>query len=212
MIYIVPSYTLADRNRPTLQTCAALDVCSKILKKNPQSTCIVSTGDNQRLGLSNAQVMADYLYKNGVLGNQIIEEFISQDTRENIMFSSVMVKNGRECLPHLSSRFLKPDTLTLVAFDLHLPRIKLICRLLGPQNIAKNIEFIPVFSPAEPAYGWRAFQTKTRLRIRIYELLAMIFECLRYAVGDYARFVRRTREREAEIAMSLNGQPFPRQK
>lgn len=63
-----------------------------------------------------------------------------------------------------------------MAFDLHMPRIKLLARLLG----WKNLRFEPVYSDVEPAYGWRAFQTRSRLRIRIYEGAAMLFDVVRH--------------------------------
>ncbi len=170
---VVPSYTVRSRARPTSQTASALDLAystyTTAQATNPDLKIILSTGDNQNLGVSNARIMADYLIAKGMPESALILEEKSQDTYENL----------RESLKIIRSQMAKSDqsiSINIIAYDLHMPRIQLIA---GMQKWPAYTS-MPASGPAESAYGWRAFQTSSRPMIRIYEACASVYELIRW--------------------------------
>src|SRR5512138_991717 len=64
--FMIPSYALKDRSLPTRPTQAEIELAFVWWKKFPEAMLIMSTGDNQRLGVNNAKVMADYAVSLGL--------------------------------------------------------------------------------------------------------------------------------------------------
>jgi uncharacterized SAM-binding protein YcdF (DUF218 family) len=123
------------------------------------SSDLVSTGDNQRLGITNAAVMAAYAISLGVPRERIIEEDRSHNTYENLLYSGqIIVRQG----------FRQP---ALVTLDLYTRRAVGTARKLG----WPALYWLSVFSPGEPAAGYKALQTASRLTILCYELCAMAY-------------------------------------
>ena len=58
--FVIPSYALKSATLPTLPTRKQIELAYEWWKKFPQAKLIMSTGDNQMLGITNAKVMADY--------------------------------------------------------------------------------------------------------------------------------------------------------
>jgi len=160
---VVISYSVKDKSEPTRQTKALIKEAFGWWKKFPQAKIIMSTGDNQGLGLPNSKVMADYGVSLGLPRKNIIEEEKSQDTYENLLYSrKIIQKEG----------FKQP---TLVVLDLHSRRALALARKLS----WKNFYWITVFSQGESGYGKKALQTSSRPVILIYEMLAYVYNMLK---------------------------------
>ena len=56
-VFVIPSYALKDRTQPTKPTCAQIELACEWWKKFPHARIIMSTGDNQGLGVPNSRVM-----------------------------------------------------------------------------------------------------------------------------------------------------------
>ena len=103
--------------------------------------------------------MAEYALRLGVPRENIVEEDRSRNTWENLAYSLDMIKaQGLE----------QP---TLVTLDLYTRRAIATARKMG----WKDFYWLSVYSPGEPAYGYKWLQTHSRLTIFCYELGAMIF-------------------------------------
>lgn len=185
---IVPSYTLRSAQRPTSQTSAALDLAyttyTTHLPTNPDLKIILSTGDNQSLGVSNARVMADYLIDKGIPERALILEEKSRDTFENLRESRKIIESRTStptrATPTRTSTLTRSTTtqtprLVIVAYDLHMRRILLLAGMLGWQGF----HWLSARGEAESAYGWRALQTSSRSAIWVYEKLAYLYEHVR---------------------------------
>ena len=119
----------------------------------------MSTGDNQGLGVPNSRVMAEYAVRLGIPRENLIEEDRSRHTYENLLFSWEII----------SSEHLKQPT--LVTLDLYTRRAVATAKKLG----WKDFYWLSVFSEGEPAYGCKWLQTRSRLTIFCYEMLAMAY-------------------------------------
>ena len=64
--FVIPSYALKDATLPTRPTRAEIELAFEWWKKFPNAKLIMSTGDNQALGIPNSKVMADYAASLGV--------------------------------------------------------------------------------------------------------------------------------------------------
>ncbi|MDO8498872.1 MAG: YdcF family protein [bacterium] len=159
---VVISYSVKNKSEPTRQTKALIEEAYKWWKNFPQAKVIMSTGDNQGLGVPNSTIMADYALSLGLPRKNIIEEDKSSNTYENLLYSEQIIqKEG----------FKQP---TLVVLDLHSRRAVTIAKKLG----WKNLHWITVFSEAESGFGNKAFQTSSRSLILIYEMLAYVYNML----------------------------------
>src|SRR5574342_373112 len=58
--FVIPSYALKNISLPTRPTRAQIELAFDWWKKFPDAKLIMSTGDNQGLGIPNSRVMADY--------------------------------------------------------------------------------------------------------------------------------------------------------
>lgn len=157
--FVVPSYALKDRSMPTRPTRAALDLAVDWWRHHQDAVIIVSTGDNQRLGITNAAVMAEYVIRTGVPRDHVIQEDRSRNTFENLVFSREIVT---------SAGYREP---TLVTHDLYTRRAVAVARRIGWSDLS----WVSAWSKGEPASGYKYFQTYSRLTIGCYEMAAMAF-------------------------------------
>ena len=161
--FIVLSYAVENARIPTVPTQVAIRLAYTWWKKNPTAKIIMSTGDNQKLGVTNSRVMARYAGKLGIPERLVLEEDRSKTTYENLIFSKQIA--DRHNLKHI----------TLVMYDLHVRRTLAIARKLGWQEY----NWISVSGRGSPAYGIKRFQTYSRLTIFIYEILAYFYNRIR---------------------------------
>lgn len=160
---VVISYTVKDKYSPTKMTKAVIDLAYHWWRKFPQAKLIMSTGDNQGLGIANSGIMKTYALSLGIPEDKIIEEDKSLNTYENLLFCREIInKEG----------FRQP---TVVTLDLHSRRTVAIANKLG----WKNFYWISAFSKGDPAYGYKYFQTCSRLTILIYETLVVFYNKLK---------------------------------
>ena len=157
--FVIPSYALRDRSSPTQPTRAQIELAYAWWKRFPDAKLIMSTGDNQRLGITNAAVMADYANRLGIPRENLIEEDRSLNTNQNLLYSmEIMEEEG-----------LKQPT--LVTLDLYTRRAVATARKLG----WRDFYWLSVFSKGQPAYGYKWIQTHSRFTIFCYELGAMVY-------------------------------------
>jgi hypothetical protein len=156
--FVIPSYALRDRTLPTLPTRAEIDLAFDWWKKFPHTTLIMSTGDNQGLGIPNSTVMAEYAMRLGLPRENVIEEDRSRNTYQNLLYSMEIIKR---------LGLKKP---TLVTLDLYTRRAVSTAKKLG----WVDFYWLSAFSMGQPAYGYKRIQTHSRYTIFCYEVSAMI--------------------------------------
>jgi len=156
--FVIPSYALRDRTRPTLPTRAEIELAFDWWKKFPQARLIMCTGDNQGLGISNARVMADYAVRLGLPRENVIEEDRSHNTYTNLLYAMEIIKR------------LGVQHPTLVTLDLYTRRAVATARKQG----WKDFYWLSVYSKGQPAYGYKWIQTHSRFTIFCYEMGAMV--------------------------------------
>ncbi|MFN8498453.1 MAG: YdcF family protein [Anaerolineae bacterium] len=113
---VAVSYALQDAATLTPPTQAVMDRAIALWKEQPDAWLIPSTGDNQRLGVTNARVMAAYAIAQGVDGARIVAEDRSSNTWQNLAYSWAI------------ARAHGADFLTIVCYDLHVPRCALTAK------------------------------------------------------------------------------------
>jgi uncharacterized SAM-binding protein YcdF (DUF218 family) len=160
--FIVLSYAVENAENPTKPTREIIKLTSKWWKKFPKSLIIMSTGDNQQLGVPNSQVMVKYAVKLGIPGKNLFEEDQSRNTVGNLI-NSLNIAKAHNC-----------RNITLVLYDLHVRRTLAIAHKLN----FHNLHWISVGSSGSPAYGIKALQTSSRFSIFIYELFAYGYNLL----------------------------------
>jgi len=119
----------------------------------------MSTGDNQRLGITNAKVMVEYAARLGIPRDRLVEEDRSRNTYENLLYSLDIIRR----------EYLRQPA--LVTLDLYTRRAVATAKKLGWENLY----WLSVFSKGEPAYGYKWLQTHSRLTIFCYEVAAMVY-------------------------------------
>ncbi len=157
--FVIPSYALKDRSIPTKPTRAQIDLAFTWWQKFPHAKLIMSTGDNQKLGIPNSRVMADYAMKLGIPHEYLIDEDRSRNTYENLLYSMDIIQQEDLRQP------------TLVTLDLYTRRAVATARRLGWEDI----HWLSVFSKGEPAYGIKWLQTHSRATILCYEIGATLY-------------------------------------
>jgi len=156
---VIPSYALKDRTMPTRPTRAQIELAVAWWRRFPRAKIIMSTGDNQGLGVTNARVMADYAAQLGVPRENLIEEDRSMNTWENLFNAKQIIER---------ENFQQP---TLVTLDLYTRRAVATARKMG----WRDFYWLSVYAPGESAYGLKAIQTHSRLTIFGYELIATLY-------------------------------------
>ena len=157
--FVIPSYALRDRTLPTLPTRMQIELALEWWKRFPDARLIMSTGDNQGLGISNARVMAEYAVKLGLPRENVIEEDRSLNTHQNLLYSMEIIQKLNLKQP------------TLVTLDLYTKRAVATAKKLG----WKDFYWLSAFSKGQPAHGYKWIQTHSRLTIFCYEVSAMLF-------------------------------------
>ena len=158
-VFVIPSYALKDRARPTRPSRAQIELACEWWNKFPEAKIIMSTGDNQGLGIPNSRVMVEFAARLGVPQANLIEEDRSRNTRENLLYSMEIIQREQWQQP------------TLVTLDLYTPRAVATARKLGWQDFY----WLSVYSKGESAYGLKAIQTHSRATIFIYELISTLY-------------------------------------
>jgi hypothetical protein len=90
--FVIPSYALKDRFTPTKPTIAQIKLATEWWQRFPQASLIMCTGDNQRLGITNASVMAAYAARLGVPAEYVIQEDQSLNTYENLYYAQQIIQ------------------------------------------------------------------------------------------------------------------------
>ena len=157
--FVIPSYALKDRFTPTAPTKAEIQLAVEWWKRFPHSSLIMCTGDNQRLGITNASVMAADAVQFGVPAENVIEEDQSLNTYENLYYAQRIIRERN---------FQQP---TLVTLDLYTRRAVATARKMG----WKDFHWLSVYSKGESAYGYKWIQTHSRFTLYLYEVLAMAY-------------------------------------
>ena len=157
--FIIPSYALKNRTLPTRPTRAQIELACAWWHKFPDAKIIMSTGDNQHLGVTNARVMVDYAEGLGVPIQHLIEEDRSKNTWENLYYSMEIIQQQHLAQP------------TLVTLDLYTRRAVATAKKLG----WNDFYWLSVYSRGEPAFGTKRFQTYSRVTVFAYELIAMMY-------------------------------------
>src|SRR5512147_1742513 len=157
--FVIPSYALKNRSTPTKPTAAQIRLAVEWWRRFPHASLIMSTGDNQFLGITNASVMADYAAGLGIPRANVIEEGQSLNTYENLYYSMQIIRKRN---------FRQP---TLVTLDLYTRRAVATARKMG----WKDFYWLSVYCSGEPAYGYKWFQTHSRFTLYVYEVLAMAY-------------------------------------
>lgn len=160
--FVIPSYAVVDETRPTRPTCAQIELAHEWWQRFPSAVMIMSTGDNQRLGVPNSTVMANYATQLGVPPDNVIEEDRSLNTLENLRYSGEIIED---------QGFVQP---TLVTIDVYTRRAVATASKLG----WRGFYWLSAYSEGEPAYGWKRFQTRSRTSLLFYELGASIYSRL----------------------------------
>jgi len=117
--FVIPSYALKDRSTPTKPTIAQIKLAAEWWRSFPRASLIMCTGDNQRLGISNASVMAAYAVNLGIPAENVIEEDRSLNTYENLYYARQIIQE---------MNFRQP---TLVTLDLYTRRAVATARKMG---------------------------------------------------------------------------------
>ena len=156
--FVIPSYALKNSSLPTRPTRAQIELAFEWWKKFPDAKLILSTGDNQSLGIPNSRVMAEYAVSQGLPPENVIEEDRSWNTYTNLLYSMQIIE----------AQHLGPPT--LVTLDLYTRRAVATARKMG----WKHFHWLSVFSKGEPAFGYKWIQTCSRFTIFCYEVGAMI--------------------------------------
>jgi uncharacterized SAM-binding protein YcdF (DUF218 family) len=157
--FVIPSYALKDRSTPTKPTIAQIQLAAEWWQRFPRACLVMCTGDNQRLGVTNASVMAAYAARLGIPAAKVIEEDQSLNTYENLFYAEQIIRKRN---------FRRP---TLVTLDLYTRRAVATAGKMG----WKDFHWLSAYSSGEPAYGYKWFQTHSRFTLYVYEVLAMVY-------------------------------------
>ncbi len=158
---VAVSYALQDASTLTPPTQAVMDRAGALWRARPTAWLIPSTGDNQRLGVTNAHVMAVYAVAQGVNLARVIEEDRSSNTWQNLAYSWEL------------ARAHGADFLTIVCYDLHVPR----CALTAKRQRIPSV----VVGATSRATGHAARKPwfSSRASIAVYEFGATVYSRLR---------------------------------
>jgi uncharacterized SAM-binding protein YcdF (DUF218 family) len=157
--FVINSYALRDRFTPTRPTRAQIDLAYEWWQNYPEAKLIMCTGDNQRLGITNARVMADYAVTLGIPRSKVIEEDKSRNTYENLCYSMAIIEERG---------FKEP---ALVTIDLYTRRAVATAKKLG----WGPFYWLSTYSKGESGYGHKWLQTHSRFTILCYEMAAMTY-------------------------------------
>ncbi len=106
-----PSILLRDR----------LDTALTYLEEHPDITVVVTGGKGDDEHISEAQCMYDYLTAHGVDGENILMEYQSRNTYQNIYYTLCLLTEAVS-----AGELDEPESYVLVSSDFHLARIQLL--------------------------------------------------------------------------------------
>jgi uncharacterized SAM-binding protein YcdF (DUF218 family) len=163
---VVLSYAVSSKTTLTPMTEACCKTAYKLWRKFPEAKIIMSTGDNQDLGVPNSRVMVSHALKMGIPKRALIEEGNSWNTYENLVYSWEIIKKFS----------IKYPKVVIIAYDLHMRR-----SLLTAAKVHLPLSgWISAHSKAGKAYGFKGlFQTRSRGSMFLYDILAIIFSKMR---------------------------------
>ncbi|HBF9372020.1 TPA: YdcF family protein [Clostridioides difficile] len=138
-----PSTTLKGR----------LDTALKYLKINDNCYVVVSGGKGSGEKITEAKAMKDYLIKNGIDKNRIIEEDKSTNTYENFKYSKLKIEEH-------SQRKLSDLKVKIVTTDFHVLRSKILAYRNGYKNTSfyaskSKLSFVPTYYTREFFALWK---------------------------------------------------------
>ena len=79
-------------NAPSLSLKRRLDKAAAYLKENPQANCVVSGGQGADESQPEAEVMYEYLLKEGIDSSRIAVEDQSHNSEENVRYSNLIIQ------------------------------------------------------------------------------------------------------------------------
>lgn len=118
-------------DRPSRMLLTRVEAAAGWMKKHPDCLCIVSGGKGEDEEISEAECMRRLLTERGIAGERILLEDRSVSTRENLLFSSRILKDKGLALKA-----------AIVTSEFHSCRAHLIARSLGLEDGA-----VPAGSP-----------------------------------------------------------------
>lgn len=138
-------------DQPTRALKKRLDKALEYAEKNPDTLFILSGGQGEDEGVSEAQCMYDYLRERGIDAGRLLTEDCSTSTRENLRFSAALLNREKNRIGILSNNF-------------HICRALMLARQEGYQQVCG----IPASSDLwmQPHYILREITALVVLRIR----------------------------------------------
>lgn len=106
---------------PSLTLWYRLEAARTYLSENPEAMCIVSGGQGNEESVTEASVMKEWLVREGISTDRIIEEDESLDTEENLRFSREILRQNPEA----------EESVCIITNDFHMYRAL---------SIAKNLD------------------------------------------------------------------------
>ncbi len=111
-----------------------LDAALVLLHENPESVAYVSGGFDTGEIYTEGQVMAWYLYENGIAKDRVYIDETATSTKENIRaFLALMETSDMEDAPLIS-----------VSSDFHMPRIALLCGMADVESALFSAKTVPL--------------------------------------------------------------------
>ena len=112
--FVVPSYALRNADRPTRPTRSSLELAAEWWRRFPDALIIVSTGDNQRLGVTNVSFVAnvpDWM-------PEVMYNLLQLANRHKGLSIIRIVQRCPHYLPHLFDPLVTdPDTSLMLLHD-----------------------------------------------------------------------------------------------
>ncbi len=129
-------------NRPSRMLRKRLDKAVEYLNENPQAVCIVSGGQGRDEMRTEAEVMREYLIKNGISESRILCETKSTSTFENFAFSKKL----------FGEHFNQP--IAVITDGYHQYRASLIAKMQGISTCSLSSFTEPLFLPTYWVREW----------------------------------------------------------
>ncbi|MCC0714406.1 YdcF family protein [Clostridioides sp. ES-S-0077-01] len=141
------------RNTPGTTLKGRLNTALKYLEINNDCYVVVSGGKGNGENISEAKAMKNYLVKNGIDKNRIIEEDKSTNTYENFKYSKLKIEEH-------SGKAIKDIKVKIITTDFHVLRSKILANRNGYKNISfyaskSKISFVPTYYTREFFAIWK---------------------------------------------------------
>lgn len=141
------------KNTPSTTLKGRLNTALKYLKVNDDCYVVVSGGKGNGENITEAKAMKDYLTKNGINKNRIIEEDKATNTYENFKYSKSKIEEH-------SKGKLKDLRIKIVTTDFHVLRSKILAYRNGYKNTSfyaskSKLSFVPTYYTREFFALWK---------------------------------------------------------